>query len=338
MGGRPGGPWVCPGFGTGQWGGLAGCRVPRDSASSQGFPILFLAFLGAKLRCPRSGTSGVPKSHFSGMQGGGPSCPLFGGAKQKSPKPSPMPVPLPPPCQGHGDAAGVTWGDKAPTPPPARGPLARGRARRWAGLLGEGGKIWIWGSGGVCPPSPAPLAPGPGSRLPLRAFLGEARGAGLGVCVRLGARRREGRGEEREGEGRGGRGAVEKSHPGPPRPPPRPGAGAPGPPPAALGVRRGEEGGAAGTPSPAPLHRRGPACGERNPWALPPLFPSPPSSLPPSFLPSPGLSRGGRGALPAVRLHACPPGRRWAPACPRPPPPSPANPPLPSHPQSPPAR
>lgn len=175
---------------------------------------------------------------------------------------------------------------------------------------------------------PAPLPQGQllesGSRLPLRAFLGEARGAERGRtwsarCSWGEGREERGRRSERR-EGSGG-----KSRPGP-HSSPGPGPAPPGSPaPAAPGVRRG-----AGSRRdlPAPLHRRGPASGERKPSALP-LLPSPPSSLPPSFLPSRGLARGGRGALPAVCVHACPPGRRRAPACPpRPlrPPPAPPGP------------
>lgn len=203
-------------------------------------------------------------------------------------------MPLPPPRQGHRDAAA------------SRGAI-RARPRRPGppGCVGRGVRAAFRGSG---------RGGEPGSRLPLRAFSGEARGAGLGVCAsdweRAGEREEKKESEKREEGGERWKKATQD-------PPPSPKAGAaPSHLPAAGGLGGAEgRGGAAGTP-PSPGSR---LRGAKPFGSLPPpplFFPSPPSSLPPSFLPSPGLSRGGRGAQPAVRLHAC---RRWAPSCPRPP-------------------
>lgn len=242
---------------------------------------------------------------------------LFQGVPgRKGPKEGPTFLSLPPPAKGMGTLVASRGAIRprpccAPLPVVAPQYRVQGTLQTWWQCR-EGGYFLV---GSAC--LPAPLAQGwlpePGSWLPLRAFLGEARGAERGWTWSAPCSWGEREEEKKEGEGaRGGRGAVEKAARDP-LPPQGRGRHPRGPQlPDAPGVRRGEGG---RRDPPAPLHRRGPACGERNPSVLP-LLPSPPSSLPPSFLPSPGLARGGRGALPAVCFHACPPGRRRAHACP----------------------
>lgn len=239
-----------------------------------------------------------------------------GGARQKRPQAGPhTPVPATPPVKGTGTPV-ASRGAIRPRPRCALLPTTAPRHGVRGALQGKVAEVWecifFWrGSAHL----PAPLAQGqlpePGSRLPLRAFLGEARGAERGWTWSAPCSWGEREEEKKEGEGaRGGRGVVEKAAQDPLAPQGRGRRPRAPQPPAAPGVRRGAGGRRV---PPAPFHRRGPACGEQNPSALP-LLPSPPSSLPPSFLPSPGLAWGGRGALPAVCLHACPPGRRRAPA------------------------
>lgn len=209
----------------------------------------------------------VPKSHFLGALLGLSEPPPDRGGQAERPRAGPharAPATPPPRAQGR---RGVTRGDKGPTPPPGASRLrCPGGARRISGLGTQGG---------------------PGSRLPLRAFSGEAREAGLGVCASDWERAEE-REEKKEREKREEGGERWKKAPGPPSLPQGRGRSI-APPGSWRPWGCGGARGAAGTP-PSPGSR---LRGAKPFGSLPPL----PSPFPP--LPPPSL-------LPSFLLRACP--------------------------------
>lgn len=263
-----------------------------------------------------------------------------GDARQiKAPRRAPQPRPCHRPAKGTGTLV-ASHGAIRPRPRCAPLPAADSRHGVRGAFQGEAvkvcGGILFLGGGVVSPHLPAPLAQGQlpeaGSRLPLRAFLGEARGAERGWTWSEPCNWGEREEEKKEGEGaRGGRGVVEKAARDPPSSPGPEPAPAGSPAPDRPGTCGGERGGRRDPP--APLHRRGPACGERNPSFSPP--PSLPSLLPPSFLPSfsrlgPGREGGSACSLPSrLPARATPGSLLFPPRPPWPPPAAPQPPPAP---------
>lgn len=164
VGGRPGGRWVCPGFGTGQWGGWQGVMCHGTAPAARASPSFFWLFWGQSFAAPAPAPAGYPRAIFRACRVGDRAVPCLGGPNRKAPSRAPCPCPCHPPAKGTGTPP-ASHGAIRPRPRHPPGAPWHGDVRgAGLGCSGRGAKFGFGGLGGCVPlrQRPSPRGPAPG--------------------------------------------------------------------------------------------------------------------------------------------------------------------------------